>query len=184
MRRHSKKNSLRWVAILLWLFAARQAGAAEGSAAGVRWSVPARWSEQPSRAMRVATYNVPGANGAEAGECAVFYFGEGRGGSVEENFARWTKQFEETPRPKTTTRTVNGLRIHIADLSGTYLAPGGPMMESQGKRPNYRLLGAIVEAPAGLFFIKCIGPMATIQKAKRDFDELLRSLAKASGTRA
>ncbi|HSS44902.1 MAG TPA: hypothetical protein VLO07_06125 [Thermoanaerobaculia bacterium] len=175
-------NSLVWAANLLWLLAPGDAGAAQGSVAGVRWSVPARWREQPPRQMRVATYLVPGTGGAEAGECAVFYFGKGQGGSVEENVARWTKQFEAPANAKTTTRSVGGMRVHVVDLSGTYLGTGGPMMESQERKPNYRLLGAIVEAPGGLLFFKCTGPASTISQAQEEFDRLIQSLMKGETT--
>ena len=119
------------------------------------------------------------APGSEPGECGVFYFGQGQGGGVEDNFDRWIKQFEGAAPAKKADKTVHGLRVHTIDLSGTYLASGGPMMQSQGKKPGYRLLGAIVEAPQGLVFFKCIGPSATIGKAQADFDALLGSLAKA-----
>ena len=181
MHRYSA-NSLRWAATLLWLLAPGNAPAAQGSVAGVRWSVPARWSEQPPRKMRFATYLVPGAKGAEAGECAVFYFGKGQGGSVEENLTRWAKQFEQPASRKTSTRTVSGLKVHIADLWGTYVGPEGPMMESPERKPNYRLLGAIVEAPGGLVFFKCIGPAETISQTEEDFDRLIQSLAKGEMT--
>ena len=68
---------------------------------------------------------------------------------------RWTKQFEGAGAPKKGEKTVHGLRVHTIDISGTYLASGGPMMQSQGKKPGYRLTGAIVEAPRGLVFFKC-----------------------------
>src|SRR6266851_498728 len=139
-----------------WLFAilaASRALGAPASAGGARWSVPARWKERPERPMRVATYAVPAAGGAAEGECAVFYFGKGQGGSVEENLSRWAKQFDGGP-PKTETKTVAGLRVHVTDVSGTYLAAGGPMMQTQEKKPGYRLLGAIVETPEGLVFFK------------------------------
>ena len=57
------------------------------------------------------------------------------------------------------------------------------MMQSQGKKPGWRLIGAIVEAPEGLVFFKCVGPAATIQKAEKEFEELLASLSNA-GTKA
>jgi len=152
--------------------------AASASAGGVRWSVPARWKEKPERPMRVATYAVPAAEGAAEGECAVFYFGKGQGGSVEENLSRWAKQFDGGS-PKTETKTVAGLRVHVTDVSGTYLAAGGPMMQTQEKKPGYRLLGAIVETPEGLVFFKLTGPAATVAAARADFDALVRSLTKA-----
>lgn len=164
---------------LLLLLLAAAALALEGTAAGVKWTAPASWKLQPGRAMRVATYDIPAATGSESGECGVFYFGQGKGGGVEENLERWAQQFEATVPPKKAEKTVHGLRVHTIDLSGTYLAPGGPMMQSQGKKSGYRLLGAIVEAPHGLVFFKCTGPAATIGKAQPDFDSLVGSLAKS-----
>jgi len=130
--------------------------------------------------MRVATYAIPAAASQEAGECGVFFFGQGQGGSVEDNFSRWVGQFESASTPKKAERTVNGLKVHTVDVSGTYLAPGGPMMQSQGKKAGWRLLGAIVEAPDGMVFFKCTGPAATIAKAEKDFEALLKSVTKAA----
>ncbi len=164
---------------LFLLFVAAAVWAAEGTSAGVKWNAPASWKLQAARQMRVATYELPAAPGSEPGECGVFYFGHGQGGGVEENFDRWVKQFEVAAPAKKAENTVHGLRVHTIDVSGTYLASGGPMMRSQGKKPGYRLLGAIVEAPEGLLFFKCIGPSATVGKARSEFDLLLGSLAKA-----
>lgn len=134
--------------------------------------------------MRMATYAIPAAAGAEAGECGVFYFGNGKGGSVDENLARWVGQFEAAGAPKKSERTINGLKAHLIEVSGTYLAPGGPMMQSQAKKAGWKLSGAIVEAPDGLVFFKCVGPAATIQKAEKDIDALLKSVAKAGAAKA
>lgn len=185
MRTHRSQKAVRLPLMSLFsaLLAADAALGASGSAAGLRWSVPAGWTEQRARPMRVATYAIPGSQGAEAGECAVFYFGKGQGGSVEENIARWSQQFDGSPKPRRTRKTIQGLRVHLADISGTYLSAGGPMMPSQEKKPNFRLLGAIVEAPEGLIFFKFTGPAATIAKAQPDFDKLIDSLTKAETTR-
>jgi hypothetical protein len=147
-------------------------------AGGIQWTVPARWSPGAGSAMRVATYAVPAARGAEAGECAVFFFGTGQGGGVDDNVARWAKQFEGAPAPKKATMTVAGLRVTRAEVSGAYLAPGGPMMQSTGKKAGYRLLGAIVEAPEGNVFFKLTGPDATIGAAQAEFDALVGSVRK------
>ncbi|HMK39111.1 MAG TPA: hypothetical protein VK569_07200, partial [Bacteroidota bacterium] len=64
-------------------------GSATGSAAGIRWSLPKRWTEQGQRPMRVATYTVPASQGdPEPGECAIFYFGNDQGGTVDQNIER------------------------------------------------------------------------------------------------
>jgi hypothetical protein len=164
--------------VLFLVSVAAAAVAAVENAAGVQWTAPASWKLQLARPMRVATYEIPAAPGSEPGECGVFHFGKGQGGSVEDNLARWTGQFEAAA-PKKETRTIHGLRVHMIDVSGTYLASGGPMMQSQGKKPGYRLLGAIVEAPGGLVFFKCTGPAATIGKAQPEFQNLVGSLAKS-----
>jgi hypothetical protein len=152
------------------------------SSAGVRWTIPNGWTSQPPRAMRVATYRVPAAKDAEAGECGVFYFGKGQGGSADENIARWGDQFEGG-KPVTTVETVSGLKVHRVQIAGTYLAPSGPMMQSSGKKPGYRLLGAIVEAPEGLVFFKCTGPAATIAASERAFDGMVKSLEKVKAAK-
>jgi hypothetical protein len=146
-----------------------------GGASGISWSVPSRWLDQPPRSMRVATYTIPAKTVEEAGECAVFAFGPGQGGTVEANVQRWTTQFEGAAAPpERSTKQVNGLSVHRVQISGTYL--GGPMTTSPGKRPGYRLLGAIVEAREGLVFFKLTGPAATVAAAQAEFDGLLSSL--------
>jgi len=158
--------------------------AAEGSAGGMRWTVPARWQSAGPKPMRAATYTIPGAAAADNGECGVFFFGTGQGGGVEENLQRWAGQFEGATAPKKSEKTVNGLKVHLISLSGTYLSPSGPMMQSQGKKAGWSLSGAIVEAPDGNVFFKCVGPAATIQKAQPEIDELLKSVAKAGAAKA
>jgi hypothetical protein len=139
---------------ILFLLVATAVATVEGTAGGVKWTTGASWKLAAPRQMRVATYEVPAAPGSEPGECGVFYFGKGQGGSIEDNFDRWIKQFEGAAPAKKAEKTVHELRVHTIDVSGTYLASGGPMMQSQGKKPGYRLLGAIVEAPRGLVFFK------------------------------
>jgi len=151
---------------------------AQAKAGGVEWKVPARWKAGAGSAMRVATYSVPAAKGAEAGECAVFFFGPGQGGDVDSNVERWGKQFEGAPTPEKTRTTVAGMPVTRAQVAGTYLAPGGPMMQSQGKKAGYRLLGAIVEGPRGNVFFKLTGPAASVASAQADFDALVASLRK------
>jgi hypothetical protein len=128
--------------------------------------------------MRVATYAVPAAKGSEPGECAVFFFGAGQGGSTEANVERWSRQFEGTPKPERTSTDVAGLPVTRVQLAGTYLAPGGPMMQSTGKKAGYRLLGAIVEAPQGNVFFKLTGPAPTVASALPGFDALVASIRK------
>jgi hypothetical protein len=146
--------------------------------AGVTWTVPSGWTQGPQKQMRVATYNIPAASGdKEGGECGVFHFGPDQGGAVQMNIDRWISQFENA-KPKQSTKEVNGMKVDLVEISGTYLAPSGPMMESSGKKTNYHLLGAIVAAPGGSVFFKFTGPAKTVSAAEGDFNALVSSLKK------
>jgi hypothetical protein len=129
--------------------------------------------------MRVASYAVPVAEGdTQMGECGVFYFGGGQGGSVEDNIQRWVGQFETNIPPSRSQKEVNGIKVTLVQIAGTYLAPGGPMMQSTGSKENFRLLGAIAEAPQGVVFFKFTGPAKTVAAAEEEFNELVGSFAK------
>ena len=175
-------NRLRFSAAALLVASLPSGGlwALEGTAAGAKWNVPAGWSAGPARAMRIATYAPPPPKGSEAAECAVYFFGQGQGGGVRDNITRWSGQFEGSPKPTTSVQTVGGMTVHRVAISGTYVSPGGPMMQPQSPKPDYRLLGAIVEAPGGLVFFKCTGPAAAISAAEKDIDPLIASLSKAA----
>jgi hypothetical protein len=189
----------RWTALLMILAVAgglmvagcakkTEGGAAAGAAslgtatnmvAGVKWFAPKRWVVQGPREMRVATYTVPAAEGdAEQGECAVFYFGNDAGGSVDANIDRWVGQFEATGIPARSEKEVAGMKVTLVQIAGAYLAPSGPMMQSTGKKENYRLLGAIVQGPQGSVFFKCTGPAKTLGAAEGDFAAMVGSLTK------
>jgi hypothetical protein len=150
------------------------------TAAGVHWTAPPSWKAQAARPMRAATYVAPAASGdKEDGECGIYYFGQGKGGSVDDNMKRWIGQFEppqHDAQPRK--RTINGLNVTSIDLSGTYTGAGGPTATTKTIKPGYRLLGAIVETPAGLIFIKFTAPAKTVATNQVNFENLLKSLAR------
>ena len=130
--------------------------------------------------MRAATYAVPATGGDKEGpECAVFYFGPGQGGGVDENIQRWLSQFQEKPATplKPQKRTIGGLNITTIEHAGTFLA-GGPMSPAKTPRPGYRMVGAIVEAPQGNVFFKLTGPEKSILAAKSAFESMLTGIRK------
>lgn len=136
---------------------------------GVEWTVPAAWVSGPSRPMRIATYAIGDA------ECAVFHFGPDQGGSVDENIDRWSGQFEGSPNPKREVRAVGGMKLTRVEIDGTFLSPGSDM-QSQGRLPGWRMLGAIVQGPQGPVFFKLVGPSGTVRGAAHDFDTMLAGL--------
>jgi hypothetical protein len=127
--------------------------------------------------MRQATYAVSKSKGdSEDGELAVFYFGPGMGGSVDANFDRWAKQFAAAaPEIKRDARSSNGFVQHTIEIArGTY-ASGMPGAAAVPKS-EYGLLGAIVETPAGSYFLKLTGPSKTVAAARAPFLALLDSV--------
>jgi hypothetical protein len=154
--------------------------AVQNAVAGIHWTVPQNWTAQPEKPMRAATYLAPAAKEkTEPGDCGVFYFGNGQGGTVEDNLSRWISQFERGGKHEFAKKEINGLQVTTIQISGTYLAPAGPAMESQGKKEDYRLLGAIVEAPQGLVFFKFTGPAETINANQAAFNQLVDSIIKS-----
>lgn len=151
------------------------------SAGGLSWNMPGGWKAQPERPMRAATYVVPAAAGdAQPGECAVFYFGPGQGGSVEDNLDRWRAQMVTADgKPATAQldkRQASGLTINRIDTSGAYTGMGGPMAASTKAIPGYRLLGAVIQGPGGNnLFVKFTGPAKTVAANQKLFEQLLAS---------
>lgn len=137
-------------------------------AGGLQWGVPEGWAAQPERPMRAATYSVPAETGdAEAGECAVFYFGPNEGGGVQANIDRWVGQMKQpdgsSSAAKAKTQKLDGaVPITLVDLTGTYLATSGPMMQVSAEKPGFRMMGAIVQGPQGAVFFKFTGPEKTV----------------------
>lgn len=150
---------------------------ASGAVAGIHWSVPKRWSELGSKPMRIATYGIPTAQGdAESAECAVYFFGAGQGGTVDQNVDRWIGQFENPSSPSRNTKEINGISVTTVKVGGTYVGMEG--MQSSGKKEHYALLGAIINAPQGWVFLKLTGPENTVNAGEAEFNALLGSIAK------
>ena len=162
------------------LAAGMWSAAAEESAGGVSWTAPAAWKNQGARPMRAATYTVPAAAGdSEGGECAVYYFGKGQGGSAEANVRRWIGQFQAPDGgpadklPKTSTKMVGALKVTTIELSGTYLHKASPMSREVTKKPGYRMVAAIVEGGEGPVFFKLTAPEKTARAAAAEFEEMV-----------
>lgn len=140
------------------------------------------WELRQAKGMRVAQWNLPKAEGSKDAELAVFHFQGGAGG-VEANMERWLGQFTQ-PDGKTSKevakrsqKDVAGLKVHLVDLSGTYVAESRPGSGLRVNEPDSRLLGAIVEGPNGQqHFIKLIGPAATVKKWEKSFEAFIDAL--------
>lgn len=149
---------------------------------GLSWDTPKGWvSEPPANSMRRAQYRIPGAGGDA--ECVVFYFGPGQGGSPQANAERWASQFEQpdgrSPLEAMTTRSldVDGIPVLIVETKGTFQAGsmmGGPVTD---RKPDWALLGAVVEGADANWFFKLTGPEATVAANREPFETMLRTVA-------
>jgi hypothetical protein len=166
----------RYAVVVTTLLAVR---ALADSAGGLSWAPPATWKADAPRPMRAATYKIPAVKGdSEDAECAIFYFGQGQGGSVDMNLQRWVGQFEgaKAPTPKKE-KVQGGFDVTSVELDGTYTGGGGPMGPKTSK-PGFKLLGAIVEGPEGAIFFKMTGPAKTVEAARADFSKMVKAIKK------
>ena len=159
-------------------------GTTSGSVAGIDWAVPAGWIKGGEKPMRAATYTV--GSGDALAECAVFFFGTGQGGEVEANISRWISQVKQPDGSDSKAHAARAevksacCTITTVEVSGTYMASSGPMMQTTAEKPGFVLLGGIVPGPQGNVFFKLTGPKATVGKVKEDFLAMLRSVNKRS----
>lgn len=161
-----------------------KAGASQSTASGdLRFKMPEGWvTEQPTSKMRAAQYKLPRAEGdGEDASLVLYYFGQGQGGTIADNVNRWIDQMQQPDgRPskdkaKTETLTINGLKVTMVDVSGTYVAQMSPGSDARYNNPHYRLRAAIVETPKGNYFAKLVGPEKTVARWDQSFLDYVKS---------
>ena len=147
----------------------------------VNFQAPQGWvQEVPSSSMRRAQYRLAKVDGnSEDAEVLVFHF-PGQGGSLEANARRWIGQMSNPDGSPVTSsvlksdKTVSGKPITLIDVSGTYQSSMG---FSQGPaKPNYRLLGAMIETRDGPWFFKLTGPTKTVEKWLESWEDFIHSI--------
>lgn len=159
-------------------------------AAGLTWSVPAGWKEEaPTSPMRRAQFRVTRAGGdAEDGECLVFYFGPGQGGTPESNAMRWVDQFEQPDgstsegKARIGVRTIGGRETMFVEVKGTFRGSTMPGMAGAAPKPGHALIGAIVSGPDAPWFFKLTGPERTVEANRAAFESLIASVRPAEGS--
>ena len=150
------------------------------SIGGLSVVMPEGWQEvAPSSSMRVAEYNLPGKEGEAT--LAVFYFGQGHGGSVQANIYRWIAQFKQPDGGDSRAKArqwrdeVAGMPVSMVEVTGTYSV--GMMSGGSGEAlDNQRLLGAIVESAKGPYFFKLTGPDQLVLREQDRFSQYVKSM--------
>jgi len=150
------------------------------AAGDFKFAVPAGWnSVAPSSPMRKAELRVPGPEGTgDAGQAVitVFHFGQGQGGTVQQNVDRWFGQFDgdnDAKGASTAKETIGTVPVTFVRARGTFQSgmPGQPATPLEGQA----LLGAILESPNGDVYLKMTGPAPTVEKAEPAFVQMIRS---------
>ena len=144
-------------------------------AAGLKLTIPTGWrSEPPTSSMRAAQVVVPGPGGE--GQLTVFHFGAGGGGGVDANLDRWLSQVVLDPgtQPKREVIEAPPLKIHVVDASGKVTASRVGSFPAQDE-PGWRLLGAVIEAEGGPWYLRLVGPKATLEAQRDAFLKMLRT---------
>jgi len=148
---------------------------------GLSLKVPVEWtSRPPASAMRLAELVLPGPGGDTA---LVIYRFPGGAGGVEANIARWKGQFAP-PEGKSIddlssviAQTRAPLTITRVDVRGTLTAETTPGAGDRQNAADSRMLAAIVEGLGDPFFLKAVGPAATLDLWQPAFIAMVDTLA-------
>jgi hypothetical protein len=130
--------------------------------------------------MRLAEFALPSKDSAAGAEVIVYFFGQGQGGSVEANLARWKAQFsmpDGSAVPEAVTRDSAGaFPITFAEYRGTYARGIGAGSSPEAARPNQALIAGIAETPRGTLFIQLFGPADAVQAQRDAFTRFVKGL--------
>jgi len=155
----------------------------QSASGNISFTAPDGWVvEKTSSNTRVAQYKLPKADGdTEDGSLVLSYFGQGQGGATQANIDRWISQVHQADgsdskeKAKSESLTVNGLKVTMVDVSGTYSAEMAPGSGDFTSKPNYRLRAAVIETPKGSYFAKLTGPEKTISHWDQAFRDYINS---------
>jgi hypothetical protein len=142
--------------------------AAPAPAAAVKWTKPANWQEQPLSEMRQGSFRVPGPDGASADISVVSF--PGTAGGLASNLNRWRGQVELPPVSDEELRQATQ-PVEAGQVEGILVDYASP---PQSAKPS-RILGAVLETPDRIWFVKMTGPPALVETQKETFTRFVRS---------
>jgi hypothetical protein len=151
-------------------------------AGGLTFEVPGAWkSSPPTSTMRRAELKVAPVEGdKDPAELVVFAF-PGGAGSVQDNIKRWQNQFKDAngDPPPVESKEIKGKNVGVTrvEIAGHYFPMTFPNQPKQADRPNYRLLGAIVQTGATGYFLRMTGPDKTMKAVGPEFDQMIASMS-------
>lgn len=153
---------------------------------GIKFTPATQWTDFGPSGMRTASYAFgPLEKEEDSATVSVFYFGKDGGGTIEQNLDRWVNQMSlmdgRNPHDGKISyeKEINGMKVHFLSIFGIYSSSmGGPMTSEKIEKYNYRMVGAIVEAPQGNVFFKLTGPDYTAKIMIEAFISMINSVKK------
>ncbi len=141
---------------------------------GLSIALPAAWNRlEPRSAMRLLEAEIPGADGP--GEISAYFFGPGSGGGAAANIDRWKGQVVPdpgAPEPAAQSLEREGVRLTWIELEGTVKASTIGSFPTTDL-PDAALFGAVIEAPGGPWYLRAVGPGATMREQRQAFLAML-----------
>jgi hypothetical protein len=135
--------------------------------------------KQPKSSMRRAQLSAPGAAGPA--ELVVYFFGPQGAGTTKDNIDRWVGQFSNADGSavsdaKQSTSKVSGFDVTRVEVAGQFESGMAPAGQPEAAKGGQRMIAAIVETSGGPYYIKFIGPNATVAEYAGSFDGLIASI--------
>jgi len=161
----------------------QQATPPQNASGELKFKAPDGWTtDKPTSSMRVAQYKLPKVEGDnDDATLVLYYFGATQGGTAQANIDRWIGQMQQPDgsdsksKAKTESMTVNGLKVTTVDVTGTYTAEMAPGSKTFHNDAEYRLRAAVIETPKGNYFVKLAGPVKTIARWDKEYNDYLKS---------
>ncbi len=145
------------------------------NAAGLHWTAPTGWEEQPASGFRKGSFLIRGAEGKTA-DVSVISFPEAAGGTLA-NVNRWREQLK---LPPITDETQAGTSFPVGDhdMLMVELASEQPLEANAGKT---RILGGIYPLHGETWFFKMMGPDELVAAQQGSFKQFLLSVHEDKG---
>jgi len=144
--------------------------------AGVHWSAPAGWEEQPATGFRKGSFLVRGGNGKQ-GDVSVTSFPETAGGLLA-NVNRWRDQLK-LPPIKDAQQAGMTLKTGDHEMFFVDLVSEQPILPDNSKS---RTLGGILALNGETWFFKMSGPDKLVDSQRDAFKQFLESVHVANAT--
>lgn len=157
-----------------------------GASAELVFKAPAGWAgEDPTMPMRRQQFRLQkqGSDTSDA-TVTVSVLPAREGGGVDVNLQRWAGQFKQPDGKasldvmKRTDRKLGPHDVIEIDVSGTYVvderAMGGARKYDE---PGWRMLLSWIRAPGGNYYVKLVGPAATVAHWESSFRGFVDSAA-------